>query len=285
MERPCLAVRLVNEWSPADLRYDSSGLSSHQHCRNKMKNNTVLPPAAIESRQENLVPARLIKRYKRFLADVELLSGKTITVHCPNPGSMLGLAEAGTNIYLRDCSGQGRKLDYTWVLVELESTFVCVDTLMANKLVNDALIAQHIPSLSGYKTIQREYCAGTSRFDFYLSGHDSEQPCLVEVKSTTLAFENIAAFPDACTERGRKHLNELASLKQNGLRSVQFYCIQRTDVTGFRAAHEIDPRYAESLRVAAGSGVEILAYVVAITKDENNLFSFKVTHSLPVISG
>lgn len=234
--------------------------------------------------QENLIPARLIKRYKRFLADVELDSGEIITVHCPNPGSMLGLADSGTGIYLRDCSGQGRKLDYSWVLVELNSTFVCVDTLLANKIILKALTSKHIPALHGYQQIRKEYRTGNSRFDFYLSEHESSPPCYIEVKSTTLAFEDVAAFPDACTERGRKHLKELIALKQSGMRAVQLYCIQRNDVSSFRAAHEIDALYAESLQAATAAGVEVLAYVVAITKDSNNLFSFKVTHAIPIVT-
>ncbi len=206
-----------------------------------------------------LLNARFIKRYKRFFADVELEDGSTLTAHCPNTGSLKGCLEEGAPVWLRDSQNPKRKLRYTWQAICLDGQWVNVDTGMPNQTVFEAAQAGEIPSLRNFDSYKREVKYGTnSRIDV-LCEKEGEL-CYVEVKNTTLARGKTALFPDAVTERGRKHLGELSKMVAEGHRAVQFFFVSRDDVTSFRPAEDIDPAYAAALREAAAAGVEIVAY-------------------------
>jgi sugar fermentation stimulation protein A len=213
---------------------------------------------------------RLLRRYKRFLADVELPSGELVTAHCPNTGSLRGCVPEGARAVLRDSQNPTRKLRWTLQTVEVEGTWVNVDTGLPNTLVAEALGAGLVPDLVGYEGLRREVRYGTgSRIDVLLEGERGR--CYVEVKSTTLAADGLARFPDAVTERGRKHLEELARVVEAGDRGVIFFCVSRGDVTRFAPADEIDPAYGETLRRVVGLGVEPIAYSTRVTPDRFEL--------------
>jgi sugar fermentation stimulation protein A len=219
----------------------------------------------------------LIKRYKRFLADVELEDGTVITVHCPNTGRMTTCAEPGWRVALSDSENPKRKYRYTWELVHNGNCWICVNTGRANQMAYEAVSKGWIPALSGYSEVIREQKFGTSRFDLLLkSGNDL---CYVEVKSVTLLTDDgCYAFPDAVTERGRKHLNELVDVVKAGHRAAMLFVISRSDGTTFRAAHEIDPQYAEALDAALAGGVEAHAWRAAVSPEEialKNAVEFK----------
>ncbi len=231
---------------------------------------------------EELISARLIKRYKRFLADVKIEgTDELVTVHCPNPGSMIGIAEPDSKIWLRPARNPASKLPFAWVVSELKSSFVSVDTLLANKLLAESLANSEIPELSAYASIEKERQFQESRFDFFLSGHKTHADCFLEVKSTTLAIDGVAMFPDAKTERGRKHLKHLIECRRQGLRAVQFYCISRSDCLSFKPAVHIDKAYAESLLAAAAAGVEVIAYSVDISHSGGH-FEFRLSSPVPI---
>lgn len=207
-----------------------------------------------------LIEGRLIRRYKRFLADVALIGGERVTAHCANPGSMTTCMEEGGRVWLSKSPNLKRKLPYTWELAEVDGALVCVNTARANELVAEALTAGVITELAGYPAITREvrYGAG-SRIDFLL--RDGAQACYVEVKSATLhGGGHTAAFPDSVTARGSKHLRELSDMVAAGHRAVLLFVCNRTGVNAIRPADEIDPAYGYYLRKARAVGVEILAY-------------------------
>lgn len=233
---------------------------------------------------EALHSGKLLRRYKRFLADVELANGDVIVAHCPNPGSMLGCAEPGSEIWLRHSTDPKRKLPYTWVVTNSSNSFISVDTLLANKLMKHAFANGQIPELAQYKHVVPEYTFEDSRFDFLLKVDNSaDTGCLVEVKSTTMVDGDIAMFPDAKTERGRKHLSGLMRAVKAGYRAVQFYCIARNDVSSFKPAEQVDPKYAQYLREAASNGVEVLAWTTSIAIQDANAFSVELARPVPVI--
>jgi sugar fermentation stimulation protein A len=212
-----------------------------------------------------LVEARLIHRYKRFLADVEI-GGATVTVHCPNPGSMLGLALAGSRCWLMPKTGT--KLPYGWELVETASSGISatvgINTGRANAIVAEGLAAGVFPGLPN-TAIAREVKVGASRLDFRLSDAQA-RPCWVEVKSVTLSRQaGIAEFPDAKTDRGSRHLAELATLAQGGQRAVLLFLVQRSDCREVRIAADIDPAYAAAMTQARAQGVEIRAFSCEIS--------------------
>ena len=216
---------------------------------------------------ESLVGGRLIRRYKRFLADVMLDDGETVTAHCANPGSMMGLAPEGARVWLAPARDPKRKLRWSWKLVEIGGALVGIDTAAANAVVAEALAVHRIPALAGYGTIRREVAYGSnSRIDLLLSDHADCRPnCLVEVKSVTLSRRpGLAEFPDSVTARGAKHLGELAAAVQDGRRAVLLYLVQRTDVARFATAADIDPAYDRAYRNAVAQGVEALCYACAI---------------------
>lgn len=208
--------------------------------------------------------ARFVARRKRFFADVELADGTPLTAHCANTGSLLGCLAPGSRVWLRDSGKPERQLRYTWQAIEIAGTWVHVDTSLPNRVVAEAVSAGRVPEFAGYATLRREVAYGkNSRIDLLLE--DPERgSCHVEVKCTTYAVGDCAQFPDAPTERGTKHLAELARLARAGRRAVQFFFIARTDVTHFRPADAIDPDYARALRRAAKAGVELLAYTARV---------------------
>ncbi|SEW39419.1 sugar fermentation stimulation protein A [Cognatiyoonia koreensis] len=205
-----------------------------------------------------LVPARLIKRYKRFLADATLDDGTEITAHCANPGSMMGLAAPGTRIWLEPNDDPKKKLKYGWRLVDHENGhFTGVDTSVPNRALRAALESGQVPRLQSYNTVRAEVGYGEkSRIDFLLSGDGPD--CYVEVKSVTLSRNRgLAEFPDSVTARGAKHLGELAKMAAEGHRAMMFYLVQRTDCDRVSIAGDLDPNYLSAFRAA--TGVEVLA--------------------------
>ena len=206
----------------------------------------------------------LIKRYKRFLADIALDTGETITAHCPNSGSMRACSDSERPVYVSKHDSPKRKLKYTWELIDMPESLVGVNTGIPNKLVYRTIQKNGIPELAGYRTIISEIAVGDkTRLDLALYGAKGET-CYIEIKNCTLVENNQAAFPDAVTTRGQKHLAELIKLKSAGHRSVIFFFVQRMDALVFRPCDEIDPEYGRMLREAVNSGVEILVYDVVI---------------------
>lgn len=208
-----------------------------------------------------LIPARLIKRYKRFLADARLEDGTEITAHCANPGSMMGLKEPGTKIWLEPNDDPKKKLKYGWRLVDHEDGhFTGVDTSVPNRALKASLMAHEVPELASYPMVRSEVKYGqNSRIDFLLSGNGPD--LYVEVKSVTLSRQTgCAEFPDSVTARGTKHLNELVEMVKSGHRALMFYLVQRTDADHVTLAEDIDPTYAAAFDAARTAGVEVLAY-------------------------
>ncbi|NLY12250.1 MAG: DNA/RNA nuclease SfsA [Gammaproteobacteria bacterium] len=227
-----------------------------------------------------LEEGRLIQRYKRFFADIECADGSVVTAHCANTGSMKNCMAEGARVWFSRNNDPKRKLKATWELVETpHKRLACINTGRANQLLEEALRAGVITELAGFTQLQREvkYGAENSRADFCL--WFAEQPVFVEVKSVTLGFAgtDTAAFPDAVTARGTKHLRELTALAASGQRAVLIYCVNLTGVTAVRAAQEIDPEYAQALAEAKAAGVEVLAYATTITPAE-----IAVTHPLAI---
>lgn len=206
-----------------------------------------------------LHPGTLIRRYKRFLADVELATGEIVTAHCPNSGSMMGCALPGNPVLLSFNDSPHRKLHYTWELVKVNGGWVGINTGLPNKLTHEAIEKGIIKELAGYETIRPEVKYGeNSRIDLLLSG--SPGLCYVEVKNVTLVEGDMALFPDAVTLRGQKHLRELMQMVQAGNRGVIFFVVQRGDACSLSPADAIDPEYGRLLRLAVKNGVEALAY-------------------------
>lgn len=214
---------------------------------------------------------RLIRRYKRFLADVEM-DGGMVTAHCPNPGSMMGLAEPGMTVWLADARSKTAKLKYGWELTELNEGngpfLVGINAAKANRIAREALEAGEIDALAGYGTVRREVPYGErSRVDFLLED-DGRAPAYVEVKNVHLARQaGLAEFPDSVTARGARHLAELAAMVGHGARAVMLYIVQRPDTDRFALARDIDPAYAKAFERATAAGVEALCYDCSVTSE------------------
>lgn len=208
-----------------------------------------------------LIPGTLVRRYNRFLADVELSDGLTVTAHCANPGSMMGLNAPGLKVWLEPNHDPSRKLKYSWRLVEFDDAIVGIHTGVPNKVVAEALASGMIPELSAYKTILPEQKYGQrSRVDFLLK-QDGLPDAFVEVKNVHLVREEgLAEFPDSVTARGAKHLSDLAREVERGNRAFMLYCVQRDDCHRLRLAADIDPDYVRAFEDATARGVEVLAY-------------------------
>jgi sugar fermentation stimulation protein A len=214
-----------------------------------------------------LTEAILLKRYKRFLADIKH-DDTYFTVHVPNTGSMTSCWEPNWKCALSKSDNPSRKIPHTLELIHNGDTWIGVNTANANKLVHQWLKKNLIPELSGYSLIQSEKKIGDSRIDFYLEGHADLPPCYVEVKNVTLKLEGVAQFPDAVSVRGQKHLKELMELKKAGIRAAMFYVVQREDVQSMKPAHSIDKRYGELLKEAHAAGVEIFVYQCSMNINE-----------------
>lgn len=214
----------------------------------------------------SLVKGKLIKRYKRFLADVELADGSIVTAHCANTGSMLGLKDPGITVYLSPATSG--KLAYRWELVHIGGSLISINTSHPNKLAEEAIINKIIPEFAAYDNIRREVKYGeNSRIDLLLESPNLP-PCYVEVK-TVMTKRNIhAEFPDAVTSRGTKHLEELTSMVEQGARAAMLYVAMRNDCDTFTLAHDIDPAYVAASKIAFAAGVEKYCYQCDISLEE-----------------
>ena len=217
--------------------------------------------------KQELQPGTLIRRYKRFLADIELADKKMLTVHCPNTGSMKGCSEPGSLVMISRSDNPGRKYPHTLEMVQSGSSWVSVNTSRTNKLVREALEKNVVKELGGLDVISQEVkTSANTRLDFLLE-REGER-IYMEVKNCSLAENRTAMFPDAITARGTKHLHELAALKKQGHGAAVFFCVQRGDADFFKPARHIDPTYAEALKDAASEGVMILAYQADVNPRE-----------------
>ena len=201
-----------------------------------------------------LIPGRLIKRYKRFLADIELEDGSVVTAHCPNSGSMKGCNLPGVPVMLSLSPNLNRKLAHTWELVQVDGYWVGLNTMLPNRLAEEAILEGTISELQGYQRLRREVPYGSERSRIDLLLEDEQRRCFVEVKNVTLVEVGLALFPDAVTERGQKHLRELMEVVRNGDRGVILFTVQRGDGVAVAPADAIDPVYGRLLREAVAHG-------------------------------
>jgi sugar fermentation stimulation protein A len=206
--------------------------------------------------KEKLIAGKLIKRYKRFLADVELDNGEVVTAHCTNSGSMKTCLEEGAPVMLSPVNDPKRKTKFTWEMIFINDNWIGINTSIPNILAYEAVKNGTIEKLSGYTEVKREVTFKNSRFDVFAS-NDNEK-CFIEVKNVTLKSGDFALFPDAVTARGLKHLNTLLEVKREGMRAVMLYVIQRSDVSKFAPATDIDPVYASALKNVFEKGVEVI---------------------------
>jgi sugar fermentation stimulation protein A len=225
---------------------------------------------------QQLIPAILVRRYKRFLADVELVSGKPLTVHCPNTGSMLDCSEPGSPVMISRSDNPARKYPHTLEMVQAGSVWVGVNTSLTNKLVREALDKKVVKEFGRLDSIAQEVkTSAHTRLDFLLEREGTR--IYMEVKNCSLAENRAAMFPDAVTARGTKHLHELAALKEKGHKAAVLFCVQRGDADHFQPAAHIDPVYAETLVNVASEGVMVLAYQAVVSPLE-----ITITRKLPV---
>ncbi len=211
-----------------------------------------------------LVSGRLLQRYKRFLADVELDSGETITAHCPNTGAMTGCAEPGSRVWLSESDAKSRKYRHTWELVETASGLACIHSALANKVVREAFETGTIPGFEAYPQLRAEVKYGQgSRADLLLAGDEAR--VFVEVKCVTLCrADGQGLFPDAVSDRGRKHIRELAAVLDGSTRALLLFCVFHSGVKRVSAAGDIDSRYRDALGEAMEQGLEVQAWTADI---------------------
>lgn len=225
-----------------------------------------------------LLEGRLIARYKRFLADVELTDGRVVTAHCVNTGSMNGCCETGARVYLSIARNPARKLGFTWEITDVGTSLVGVNTSLPNRLVRDAILDGRIPELTGYESLRGEVPYGErSRIDLLLEDRVRGR-CYVEVKNVTLRDGDVARFPDARSVRGLKHLVELEQMVRDGHRAVMVFLVQRTDCDAMGPADAVDPDYGRQLRASTSHGVEALAYRATVTPE-----SITIDRNMPIL--
>jgi len=220
--------------------------------------------------QNKLINGKLLRRYKRFLSDIELEDGSIVIAHCTNSGTMKSCIEEGAPVYLSLAADPNRKTKFTWEMIFMNGGWIGINTLIPNKLAFDAIMNGDIEKLKGYTTVKREVKFGDSRFDIY--AENETEKCFVEVKNVTMKAGNYARFPDAVTTRGRKHLETLIEVKKQGIRAVMLYVIQRMDVEVFGTAKEIDPEYAKALIKAMDNGVEVIAVQAKVSPEGIDFF-------------
>jgi len=228
-----------------------------------------------------LIKGTLVKRYKRFLADVELEDGEVVVAHCANTGGMIGLKDPGLEVWLSPSRNPERKLKFSWELTRIDGHFVGIHTGHPNGIVEEAVSEDKIPELTGYGKLRREVKYGkNSRIDLLLEDPEGSRPkCYVEVKNVHLKRDNqTAEFPDAVTARGAKHLEELGDMVEEGHRAVMFYLVQRGDCQQFKIAGDLDPEYEKALKRARGRGVEVLCYACDLTTE-----SITIENPLPLL--
>lgn len=206
--------------------------------------------------ENKLVHGKLLRRYKRFLADIELDTGEIVLAHCTNSGSMKSCLETGAEVYLSPVNDPKRKTRFTWEMIKINNSWVGINTGIPNKLAYEAILAGNLPGLEGYSKVKREVKFGDSRFDIY--AENGTERCFIEVKNVSMKENEFALFPDAVTTRGQKHLKTLIEVKKQGIRAVMLYIIQRSDVEIFAPAKEIDPEYATLLKKAVEMGVDVI---------------------------
>lgn len=229
-----------------------------------------------------LLRGTLVRRYKRFLADVQLETGEVVTAHCPNSGSMRTVSDPGCEVWLSAAEPSGRTLSFTWELIRIDGELVGINTNRPNQLVMEAVLHGRIPKLSGYPSPRREVRYGrNSRIDLLLQSA-SGPTCLVEVKNVTMkrgkGYASPVEFPDCVTDRGAKHLAELTAAVGRGERAVVVYVTQRADAEQMTVAADLDPTYADAAQTAASAGVESLCYRCHVDPEE-----VRLTDPVPVV--
>ncbi|MCZ6720686.1 MAG: DNA/RNA nuclease SfsA [Proteobacteria bacterium] len=225
-----------------------------------------------------LIPATLLRRYKRFLSDHRLTDGRVVMAHCPNPGAMTGLDPPGAETWLAPARNPKAKLDYSWELVRVDGGLVGLNTGHPNRIAQEAIAEDSIPELAGYESIRREVAYGrNSRVDLLLE-RAGRPPCYVEVKNVHLKRDDGAEFPDSVTARGAKHMAELARMVDGGARAAVLFIVQREDCDSFSLARDIDPGYGEAFDAARARGVEALCYCCKLS-----LASIRLDRALPII--
>ncbi len=238
--------------------------------------------------QNKLQAGVLLKRYKRFLADITTQAGERITIHCPNTGSMKNCQEPGSRVWYSDSENPKRKYACTWEIVEVDKQhLVGINTAAANKLAHEAIVSARIPELSSYESIRTEVAYGEqkSRIDLLLEGSadDPDAQCYVEVKNVSLGLgDGLGSFPDAVTSRGQKHLQELLHMRSLGHRAVLLFCVQHSGIRRIEPADDIDPEYGRLLREVAAKGVEVLAYGAQFDLENSRI---ELRQRIPVLLG
>lgn len=225
--------------------------------------------------QDKLVHGTLIKRYKRFLADIKLDDGTEVVAHCTNSGSMKSCLENGAEVFLTPVSAPKRKTKFTWEMIKINGGWVGINTGNPNKLAFEAISDGSIPGLDGYIFVKREVKFGDSRFDIFAKNETED--CFIEVKNVSMKEGKYALFPDAVTTRGQKHLKTLMEVRNKGMRAVMLYIIQRSDVEIFSPAREIDPHYSKLLKEAVAAGVEVIAIQAKVSPE-----NIKLVKKLPI---
>ncbi len=219
--------------------------------------------------EKELIQAKFIRRYKRFLVDVELGDGTVATAHTSNTGSMKSCLEPGAEVFLSESNNHDRKTRYNFEMIKINESWIGINTIVPNILVHEALINNAIVDLSGFDFIKKEVNYGNSRLDF--KACNKLDTCYIEVKNVTLKEREFALFPDAVSKRGAKHLGTLMGIKSKGMRAIMVYVIQRMDVTKFAPAAETDPFYSKKLAEAILSGVEVIPVQAKVSPSEIRL--------------